>query len=107
MRLLLDTSKLVSITVTRGPVERLDQDGKPKMDRKTGARLFQVQVMALDPEAGAEILNVTVAYEPKLTVGQAVVLSELEAIPWNTNNKSGIAYKATAVTPAQAVNKAA
>ena len=106
MRLLLDMSKL-STTVTRGPVERLDQDGKHKVDRKTGARLFQVQVMALEAEAGAEILNVTVAYEPKLTVGQAVVLVELEAIPWNTNGKNGIAFKAVAINPAQGAPKAA
>lgn len=106
MKLMLDTSKL-SATVTRGPVERLDQDGKHKVDRKTGARLFHVQVMVLDAEAGAEILNVTVAYEPKLTVGQAVVLVELEAIPWNTNGKNGIAFKATAINPVQAAAKAA
>ena len=106
MRLLLDTSKL-SATVTRGPVERLDPDGKHKVDRKTGARLFHVQVMVLDVETGAEILNVTVDHEPKLTVGQAVGLVELEAIPWSTNGKSGVAYKARSINPVQAATKAA
>jgi hypothetical protein len=106
MRLLLDTSKL-SATVTRGPVERVDQNGAPKVDRRTGARLFHVQVMVLDVEAGAEILNVTVDHEPKLTVGQAVSLVELEAIPWSTNGKSGVAYKAVRINPVQATTKAA
>jgi hypothetical protein len=65
--------------------------------------------MALDPrdERGGEILNVTVAGQPpKVTIGQAVSLSELEAIPWATNGRSGVAFRAKSITPKQAAKAA-
>jgi len=101
MKLFVDTSR-TSFTVTRGAVEKQDQNGRQKTDRNTSEPLWVVQVMALD-EKGGEMLNVTVAgVPPKLTVGQQVACVELEAIPWATNGKNGVAFRAKSVTPVSA-----
>ena len=51
-------------------------------------------LLSLD-EPGGEMLNVTIAGQmPKVTVGTAVGLVELEAIPWATNGKNGVAFRA-------------
>jgi len=92
MRQLVDIRK-VSFTVTMNPTEKLDQNGKQKINRD-GAPMWATQVMALD-ETGAEVLSITVAgQKPNATVGQLVVPVELEAIPWNNNGKHGVAYRA-------------
>jgi len=98
MQLFVETSR-TSFTVTRTAVEKLDQNGRQKTDRNTAEPLWVVQVMALD-EKGGEMLNVTVAgVPPKVTVGQQVALVDLEAIPWATNGKNGVAFRAKSITP--------
>ena len=106
MRLLIDTSGK-SFTVTRAVEEKKDQNGRQKVDRNTQEPLWTVQVMALD-ETGGEMLNVTLAGNamPKITVGASVVPVELEAIPWATNGKNGVAYRAKTLNP-QGSQKAA
>lgn len=110
MRLLVDTAKS-TFTVTKDVVEKTDQNGRQKMDRHTQEPLWLVQVMALD-ETGGEMLNVTLAghQAPKVTVGASVTVAELEAIPWATNGKNGVAYRARSITSVQnatAASKAA
>src|SRR5437870_2377830 len=85
-------------TVTLNPQPKLDQNGKQKYTRD-GAPMFQTQMQALD-EDGASILTVTTAGEkPNVTVGQVVTPFGLEAIPWNTNGKTGVAYRARELRP--------
>lgn len=97
MKLLVETSR-VGFTVTRAAEPKNDQNGRQKADRHTGEALWVVQVMALDG-SGGEMLNVTVAgTPPKVTVGQQVTPVELEAIPWATNGKNGVAYRAKVLT---------
>jgi len=99
MRLLIDISR-VTFTVTKAPAEKCDQNGVQKKDRTTGEPLFTTQVMALD-ETGGDMLTVTTAgVPPKVSVGQQVTPAELEAIPWATNGRSGVAYRASSLTPA-------
>ncbi len=108
MKLFVDISR-VHFTVTREAQEKQDDKGRQKADRTTGEPLWTVQVLALDPkdEKGGEILNVTVAGQPpKVTTGQTVSLSELEAIPWATNGRSGVAFKAKSISSAQAAKAA-
>jgi len=108
MKLLVDTSR-TQFTVTRDGQEKQDEKGKQKADRTTGELLWTVQVLALDPrdEKGGEILNVTVAGQPpKVSVGQAVTLSELEAIPWATNGRSGVAFRAQSIALVSAAKAA-
>ena len=99
MRLLIDTSK-VTFTVTRGFAPKVDQTtGRQKTDRNTGQELYTIQLMALD-ENGAEVILVTIAGAVReIAQGTPVAVVELEAIPWNTANRSGVAYRATSVTP--------
>ena len=106
MRLLIDTSGK-SFTVTKAVEEKKDQNGRQKVDRNSQEPLWSVQVMALD-ETGGEMLNVTLAGNamPKITVGASVVPVELEAIPWATNGKNGVAYRAKTLNP-QGSQKAA
>ena len=93
MKLFVDASK-VQFTVTRAVGEKVDEKGRQKMDRNTNEPLWVVQVMALD-ESGGEVINVTVAgVPPKVSVGQSVTPVELEAIPWATNGRSGVAFRA-------------
>ena len=99
MRLLIDTSK-VTFTVTRGFAPKVDQTtGRQKTDRNTGVELYTIQLMALD-ENGAEVILVTIAGAVReIAQGTQVAVVELEAIPWNTANRSGVAYRAASVTP--------
>lgn len=106
MRLLVDSTR-TQFTVTKAVEEKKDQNGRQKIDRNTQEPLWVVQVMALD-ETGGEVLNVTLAGNamPKITVGAVVVPVELEAIPWATNGKNGVAYRAKTLNP-QGSQKAA
>ncbi len=99
MRLLLDTSA-VSFQVTRAAEARKDF-GKDvqKVDRDTGRPQWVVEVLAMDAERG-EVIRVTVTGDqPKVSQGQPVSFSDLEAIAWNNNGKSGVAYRAANVQP--------
>ena len=97
MRLVLDTSA-VSFTVTRAAEARKDF-GKDvqKVDRDTGRPQWVVEVLAMDSERG-EVIRITVAGDqPKVSQGQLVTFSELEAIPWANNGRNGVAYRAATI----------
>ncbi|KZS66933.1 hypothetical protein [Mycobacterium ostraviense] len=97
MRLKLDTSTTRFI-VTRPPERRLNfETGSPKTDAATGLPLYSVQVLALD-DTGGEVLNITLAGDPKLAVTQQVSVSGLVAIPWSQGDRSGVAFRADAIT---------
>jgi len=100
MRLMLDTSKVV-FTVTRAPEPRKDfGKDQQKVDRDTGRPQWVVEVLALDSERG-EVIRITVTGDqPKVNQGQPVRFEDLEAIAWNNNGKSGVAYRAAAIHPA-------
>src|SRR5271156_5619895 len=96
MKLRIDTAG-VSFVCTRAPEQRLAFDsGQPKVDRETGLPLWQVQLMALDA-SGGDVIAVTVAGDPNLTVGQPVQINGLVALPWNQEGRSGIAFRADAI----------
>ncbi|MGW0230904.1 hypothetical protein ACWDWO_21555 [Actinopolymorpha singaporensis] len=106
MKLIVDTS-VHTFTVTKAAEPKTDQDGRHKADRRTGELLFVVQVMALEPESGADIITITVAgAPPKVAVGQTVTPVELEAIPWATGGRNGVAFRAKALEAKQAVKAA-
>ena len=99
MRLRINTND-VTFFCTRAPEARTDRDtGVPRMDRETGLPLWQVQLAALD-ETGGEVLAVTMAGEPKVTVGSGVSLDSLVAIPWSQGDRSGVAYRAARISVA-------
>ena len=97
MRIKLDTS-LIRFMITKPAEPKMDRDkGLQKIDKTTGALLWQLQVMALD-DTGGEILTVTLDAEPKIGVGEFVQLHDLVAIPWSQADRSGVAFRAAGIT---------
>lgn len=96
MKLIINTDG-VTFFCTRAPEARTDRDtGIARMDRETGLPLWQVQLAALD-NTGGEVLAITVAGQPTVTVGSPVEVEGLVAIPWTQGDRSGVAYRATAL----------
>ena len=92
MKLRIDTAR-VSFVCTRAPEQRIAFDtGQAKTDRETGLPLWQVQLMALDT-SGGDVIAVTVAGDPNVTVGQPVQVDGLVALPWSQEGRSGIAMR--------------
>src|SRR3954462_2160308 len=101
----------VRVMVTKGGEAKWDRDAnQQKVDRASGALLWELQLMALD-ESGGEIIKVTLDTEPKFTVGEFVQVEDLVAIPWSQGDRSGVAFRArvTSVSGAKSadVGKAA
>lgn len=68
MKSRIDTSG-TTFVCTRAPEPRTAFDtGQPKIDQPTGLPLWLAQLMALD-SFGGEVIAVTVAGDPKITVG--------------------------------------
>jgi hypothetical protein len=100
MKLYVDTSAK-QVTVTKEAVEKNDgQSGRQKVERGTGRPMWSTQVFVLDDDGG-EVITVTTAGErPNVKVGQLVSLSKLEALPWATNGRNGVAFRAAEIKAA-------
>jgi outer membrane protein assembly factor BamB len=106
MKLYVDTSAK-QITVTLEPSEKKDQNGRQRTERDTGRPMWSTQVFVLD-DNGGEVITVTTAGErPNVKVGQPVTVSQLEALPWSTNGRSGVAFRATEIKTAMSSVKTA
>jgi hypothetical protein len=102
VRLLIDTSS-VQFTVTRNPEPKADDKGNQKRNRE-GAPMWTTQVSTLDA-SGGEILAIVVAGEkPQVTVGEVVRPTELEAVPWSTNGRHGVLYRAISLSAVKAAS---
>lgn len=87
-------------TVSRDPEPKKDQQGNQRSQKDTGRLMWSTQVFVLD-ETGGEVITITTAGEiPDVKVGQSVTPSQLEAMPWATNGKNGVAFRATALKAA-------
>ena len=106
MRLVLKDEKY-AFTVTKAAEPKTEFGGtQQKMDRATKLPEWTVEVLAMDSERG-EVIRVTVTGDqPRVSQGQPVSFSDLEAIPWANNGRNGVAYRAAAIHPA-AQNRAA
>ena len=51
---------------------------------------------------GMVMMEITVAGEPKVKVGEPVAVDGLVAIPWSQGDRSGVAFRATSIRPADA-----
>ena len=99
MRIKMDTSA-IRFMITKPAEPKMDRETRQqKVDKLTGALLWQLQVMALD-DTGGEILTVTLDAEPKIDVGEFVQLHDLVAIPWTQGDRSGVAFRAAGLTAA-------
>jgi hypothetical protein len=100
VKLRVDTAQLTFLVVAAAQPVRDFESGRAKVE--DGQPLFSVRLVAMDPGSGdAEIITVKVPGEPVgLIPGQQVVLAELTAQPWSIGDKSGVAFRAAAVTSA-------
>ncbi len=99
MKLYVDTSTK-QVTVSRDPMEKTEQNGRQRVERGTGRPMWSTQVFVLDDDGG-EVITVTTAGEkPNVKVGQLVSLSKLEALPWATNGRNGVAFRAEEIKAA-------
>lgn len=101
MRLRIDTTAAQFFCTREAEQRTVHETGAPRIDKETGLVLWQVQLMSLDQDGG-EILAVTVADEPKVKVGEPVAVDGLVAIPWSQGDRSGVAFRATSIRPADA-----
>ncbi|MDG4783926.1 hypothetical protein O7614_30175 [Micromonospora sp. WMMD961] len=105
MKLYVDTQSK-QVQVTKDPEPKNDQNGNQRSEKNTGRLMWSTQVFVLD-ETGGEIITITTAGEkPGVTVGQLVAVEQLEAIPWATNGRNGVAFRAVSLKP-KAGNSAA
>ena len=97
MRLMVDIAR-VTFMVSKAAEPKMELGNKQqKTDRETGAPQWVVELFALD-ESGGEVIRVTVTGpQPKVSQGQPVTVRDLEAVPWNNNGRSGVAYRASTI----------
>ncbi len=98
MKLIVDTSKK-QIMVSKAPVERTEQNGRQRVERGTGRPMWSTQVFIQDDE-GDVIMVTTAGEKPDVAVGQIVTVVKLEALPWATNGRSGVAFRAESIISA-------
>ncbi len=98
MKLKLNTANK-QLTATKEPVERLDQNGRQRSDKETGRLMWSTQVFVLDEDGGEVITIHTAGEKPNVKVGELVTVSDLEALPWATNGRNGVSFRATAIRP--------
>jgi hypothetical protein len=102
MKLIVDTSKK-HVMVSKEPVEKTEQNGRQKVERGTGRPMWSTQVFVQDKDGG-EVITVTTAGEkPDVAVGQIVAVVNLEALPWATNGRNGVAFRAESISSAPSV----
>lgn len=96
MRLRIDTTGMEFMAA--GPPEPVvDYDTKQPKTDESGAELHALQLVVLGDE-GADVISVKFPGRPKGVVkGTAVRVTGLVAVPWSMNDRSGVAFRATAV----------
>ncbi|MEV4534674.1 hypothetical protein AB0J82_12675 [Asanoa sp. NPDC049518] len=98
MKLYVDT-KAKQVQVSKEPEPKKDQNGNQRSDKGTGRLMWSTQVFVLD-ENGGEVITITTAGEvPNVKVGDLVTVEMLEAIPWATNGRNGVAFRAVSLKP--------
>jgi hypothetical protein len=99
MKLYVDTSTK-QVTVSKEASEKTEQNGRQRTERGTGRPMWSTQVFVLDDDGG-EVISITTAGEkPNVKVGQLVTVSALEALPWATNGRNGVAFRAQEIKAA-------
>jgi hypothetical protein len=89
----------VRFMVTKAAEPKLDFDTHAqKVDKRSGALLWQVQLMALD-DTGGDILTVVVDTQLPFKVGEYVQVEDLVALPWSQGERSGVAFRAAKIGP--------
>jgi hypothetical protein len=101
VKLLIDTNSTVFLA-GGAPAPVVDFETKqPKLDRESGEPLYAVQVIAMQ-DGESDIITVKVpGLPPTLPQGTPVRVLDLVATPWSNNGRSGVAFRAVRIEPAQ------
>ena len=98
MKLYVDTTGK-QVTASKEPEPKNDQNGNQRFEKGTNRPMWSTQVFVLD-ETGGEVITITTAGDkPNVKVGQLVTVQQLEAIPWATNGRNGVAFRAIELKP--------
>jgi hypothetical protein len=65
--------------------------------------MWSTQVFVLDGDGGEVIAITTAGQKPDVRVGQVVTVSKLEALPWATNGRNGVAFRAEEIKSAPGI----
>ena len=106
----VDAGKLSGFTCSLLPAPNTDREtGEPRRDRRSGLPLYLVGVnVSNEEEREAYSLTVQVPGEPAgLALNMVVKVYDLTASPWDRDGRSGVTYRASAITPANAPTSAA
>lgn len=97
----VDISRLTGLMCASAPEIRVDPTtGEIRTDRASGQPLYLVGVVVkLAGTRLAYVIDVQVAGEPVgVAEGQPVRVFDLEARPWEVDGRSGMSYRASAIT---------
>ena len=98
----IDLGKLAGFTLALVPELYADREtGEARTDRNSGLPIYLVGVnVSLPEEREAYALTIRVPGEPTgLELNQVVKVYDLVAVPWDRDGRSGITYRASAITP--------
>jgi hypothetical protein len=82
----------------------MDQNNHQRIERGTGRPMWSTQVFVQDDDGGEVITVTTAGDRPNVKVGQLVSLFKLEALPWATNGRNGVAFRAEEIKAASSVS---
>ncbi|MBR7835071.1 hypothetical protein KDL01_17480 [Actinospica durhamensis] len=98
----IDQTKLELFLCASAPAVRADPTtGEIRTDRISGEPIFLVGILVkVVGDRRAYVLDVQVPGEPAgLHEGAPVVMTDLEAAPWERDGRSGVTYRAKSITP--------
>jgi hypothetical protein len=95
VKLPIDTSGMTFMAAAPARPVTDFETRQPKTD-ENGELLFNLQVVALDPE-GAQIITVKTPGDPQVGQGALLELEGLVAMPWAMNERSGVAFRANRI----------
>ena len=101
----VDVGKLSGFTCSLLPAPYTDRDtGEARTDRDSGLPLYQVGVtVRLVGTREVETWTIQVPGEPVgLVEDEKVRVYDLSVVSWNRDGRSGLTYRASAITPASA-----
>ena len=102
-RIPVDVSRLSGALCVSAPEVKADPaTGEVRTDKASGQPVYLVGVsVKIAGERKAYVLDVQVPGEPVgVTEGSPVRLFDLVAVPWEVDGRSGLSYRASAVTAA-------
>ena len=90
------------------PAGVMDMEGRPRPDKATGELLWQLDLVVLGLEDGAEVWSTRIAGEPKgIGTGQVLHVEGLSAMTWEMEGRHGTSFRARVIAPDASKSKPA